>query len=148
MKRFPALWIYLAAAIAVVGVTIHVGAIVGGAPWYVFFNAPPFVIASARNGTWLAPVTAAAIAALMGICAGYAFSALGLIGRLPLLRPVLAGAAAICLIRALVLLPLAYSHPELRNVFETVAAVIWGTAGIGFAVAFSANCRTPYAGLR
>jgi hypothetical protein len=36
------------------------------------------------------------------------------------------------------LLPvLAIPHPELRNTFEVVAALVWGLAGLGFAVAFT-----------
>jgi hypothetical protein len=141
MKNTSALWVYLAAAIAVFGVTIHLAAIVGGPPWYEFFHAPPGVVASARAGTWQAPAGAAGIAVLMWVCALYACSAVGLIGRLPLLRPMLAGIASICLLRALALVPLSFIHPQLLDVFEVVAAIVWGTAGIGFAVGFLAARR-------
>lgn len=141
-SKISTAWIGLAAAIAVLGVAIHLGAIAGGEQWYAFFGAPPTVVASAREGTWLAPAGAAAIALLMGVCAAYACSALGLTRRLPLLRPMLATIAAICLFRALVLIPLAIGHPELRNLFEVVAALAWGTAGIGFAFGFHAVRKT------
>ena len=134
MKKSGAVWIYLAAAIALVGVVIHVAAIVGGAEWYAYFGAPPPIVESARAGTWLAPVSCAAIAALMALCAAYAFSALGHIRRLPLLRLMLGGMAGVCLLRALILVPLAINHPELRNAFEFGAAFVWGLAGVGFAV--------------
>lgn len=127
---------FLALAISLLGVAIHVGAMIGGPSWYAFFGAPPQVVASAHAGTWLAPVSTAGIAVLMGICAVYAGSALGLVGRLPLLRTMLAGIAAVCLLRALVLVPLALIHPQLINVFEIVAAVTWGTAGLGFVAGF------------
>ena len=52
-----------AVLIAVTGVIVYVGAVVAGPTWFVFFNAPPVVVASARAGTWLAPLTALAIAA-------------------------------------------------------------------------------------
>lgn len=103
-------------------------AIVGGASWYAFFGAPPAVVASARAGTWLAPASAAAIAALMALCAVYACSALGVVRRLPLLRTVLFAIATVCLLRGAILVPLAWLHPELRNTFDVVAA-----AGAGFA---------------
>lgn len=127
---------YAAAAISIAGVLIHVAAIMGGPSWYAFFGAPPQVVDSARAGTWLAPVSTAGIALLMGICALYACSAFGLVRRLPLLRTVLAGIATICLLRALIVLPLAATHPELVNLFEVSAALVWGTAGIGFADCF------------
>ena len=60
---------------------------------------------------------------------------------LPLLRTGLAAMAAICLVRALLLPPLAMTHPELRNTFEVVAALLWGLAGIGFALGVKAAAR-------
>ncbi|MEH6437922.1 hypothetical protein [Massilia sp. DD77] len=137
-------WIRLAAAISILGVAIHLATIAGGPAWYAFFGAPPQVVASARAGTWLAPAGTAAIAALMGVCAAYACSALGLLRRLPLLRPVLAGIAAVCLLRALVLVPLAVNHPELRTSFEVSASIVWGLAGIGFAAAFLATGKRRF----
>lgn len=136
MKKTGATWVYLAAIIALVGVAIHVAAIFGGAAWYAYFSAPPVVVESARAGTWLAPVSCAVIAGLMALCAAYAFSALGHIRRLPLLRLMLGSMAGVCLLRALILLPLAISHPELRNAFEIGAALVWGLAGVGFAAAW------------
>ena len=75
----------------------------------------------------------------MAVCAAYAFSALGRLPRLPLPRPMLAGMAGVCLLRAAVIVPLAINHPQLRNTFELISAVIWGLAGACFLVA----CLTP-----
>lgn len=136
MKKFQKNWITLAGFIALLGVVIHIAAIFGGPSWFAFFGAPSSVVESARNGTWLAPVGALVIAGLMAICAAYAFSALGVIRRLPLLRTGLAGMAIICLLRALVLWPLMINHPDLRNTFEIVAAIVWGLAGVGFVFGF------------
>lgn len=136
MKNSQKNWIYLAGIIALIGVAIHIVAIFGGPSWYAFFGAPPSVVRSAREGTLLAPVGALIIAGLMAICAAYAFSALGVIRRLPLLRTGLAGIAIVCLLRALVLWPLMINHPDLRNTFEIVAAIVWGLAGVGFVFGF------------
>ncbi len=136
MKLSRVFWVYLAMLIAIAGVAIHVGAVIAGPSWFVFFNAPPSVVASARAGTVLAPISALAIAGLMAVCAVYAASAVGLLRRPPLQRLGLAGMAAICLLRALILPPLAINHPELRNTFEVVSALIWGLAGVGFAVGY------------
>ncbi|MFZ6749925.1 hypothetical protein [Undibacterium sp. Ren11W] len=136
MKKHSIAWIYLAGVIALIGAAIHLAAIFSGAGWYRFFGAPPLIVESARSGTLLAPVGAMLIAALMGLCAAYAFSALGLIRRMPLLRLMLAGMASVCLVRSFVLLPLSIFHPELRNTFEVVAAVVWGLAGMGFLVGY------------
>lgn len=136
MKNSHSRLTFLALAISLLGVAIHVAAIIGGPSWYAFFGAPPQIVASAQAGTWLAPVSTAGIAVLMGICAVYASSALGLVRRLPLLRTMLAGIAAVCLLRALVLIPVVFIYPQLINVFEIVAALTWGTAGLGFATGF------------
>jgi ABC-type polysaccharide/polyol phosphate export permease len=128
--------VLLAAGIAAFGAAIHLAAIVGGPSWYAYFGAPPSIVASARDGTWLAPVSAAMIAGLMALCALYACSAVRLIPRLPLLRPALASMAAVCLIRGFALIPLSFKYPELINTFEVVAAIIWSTAGVGFAAGF------------
>ena len=135
-------WIQLAAAIAAVGALIHVAAVPAGPAWYAYFGAPPGVVASARAGTWPAPVGAFVIALLMATCAWYACAALGAVRRPPLLRTGLAVMAAICLVRALLLPPLAVTHPELRNTFEVVAAILWGLAGVGFALGVKA-ARKP-----
>jgi hypothetical protein len=142
MNSLPTRLVYAAAAISLAGAAIHVAAIVGGPSWYQFFGAPPRVVDSAHAGTWLAPVSAAAIAFLMGVCALYACSALGLVRRLPMLRLTLAGIAAICLLRGLVVLPLAFTHPALRTPFEVIAALVWATAGLGFVAGFFA--ARPY----
>ena len=136
MKLTSAWWVYLSMLIAIAGVIIHVGAVFAGPSWFVFFGAPPSVVTSARAGTWLAPVSALVIAGLMALCGLYAASAVGLLRRAPLLRPGLAGMATICLLRALFLPVLAVHHAELRNTFEVVSALVWATAGVGFAVGF------------
>ncbi len=133
----------LAGAIATIGALIHVVVIVVGPPWYAFFGAPPAIVASARDGTWLAPVSTMVIAMLMGICAAYAFSAAGLTRRLPLLRLALGTIATICLVRALILIPFAIGYPQLRNTFEVCAAIVWGVAGVGFAAGWWARRPLP-----
>lgn len=142
MKNTHARLTFLALAISLLGVAIHVAAMIGGPSWYAFFGAPPQIVASAQNGTWLAPVSTTGIAVLMGMSAMYAGSALGMVRRLPLLRTMLVGIAAVCLLRALILVPLAFLHPQLINMFEVVAALIWGTAGIGFVSGFLMTRRT------
>jgi hypothetical protein len=136
MKSPTRVWVYLAILIAAAGVVIHIGALFAGESWFVFFNAPPGVVASARAGTWLAPASGLVIAGLMGLCGYYAASSIGLTPRPPLQRPALAGMATVCIVRALLLPVLAISHPELRNTFEIVAAIVWGIAGVGLAMAF------------
>jgi len=143
MKNLAISLIYFTGIISAIGALIHFAAIAGGADWYVFFNAPPQVVASSRAGTWLAPVTTSIIGLLMAVCAAYAFSALGRLPRLPLPRLMLGGMAGVCLLRAMVILPLAINHPQLRTTFELVSVVIWGLAGTGFVAACLTLARRP-----
>ncbi|MDR2012627.1 MAG: hypothetical protein LBQ20_06245 [Rhodanobacter sp.] len=122
--------------IALAGVVIHVGALFAGPSWLEFFHVPPSVVASAREGTWLTPVGGLVIAGLIGTCAFYAASAVGMVRRPPLQRLGLVVMATICLVRALLLPVLAVRRPELHNTFEIVAAVVWLLAGVGFSVGF------------
>ncbi len=146
--------VHLAAVIALAGTAIHFAAIVGGPSWFTFFGAPPVVVQSAKDGTMLAPVGSAIIGALMAVCALYAFSSVGVIPRLPLLKSGLVVIATICLLRAIALVPLAVIHPAVCNTFEIVSAIVWGIAGSGFAVGlknqFQASrqrAKTEYASL-
>jgi hypothetical protein len=143
MKNLAIALMYFTGIISAIGALIHFAAIAGGADWYVFFNAPPQVVASSRAGTWLAPVTTSIIGLLMAVCAAYAFSALGRLPRLPLPRLMLGGMAGVCLLRAMVILPLAINHPQLRTTFELISAVIWGLAGAGFVAACLTMARRP-----
>jgi hypothetical protein len=138
-----AAWIYVAATISFVGVFIHIAAIFGGPSWFQFFGAPPVIVESSRDGTLLAPVGSSLIALLMGLCGVAALSALGVLRRLPLLRLVLAFIAAICLLRAVSVVPIAVLRPDLMNTFEVIAAIVWGLAGFGFAVAFVSTKSSP-----
>lgn len=122
--------------ISLSGVVIHVGAMFAGLSWFTFFNAPPIVVESYKSGTWLAPVSCVLISSLMLACAYWAASSLDWVQRPPLQRLGLAGMSGVCLMRAALLPALAIFHPELFNVFEVVAALIWGFAGIGFVCAF------------
>ncbi|GAB7127213.1 hypothetical protein JCM19000A_17200 [Silvimonas sp. JCM 19000] len=128
--------IVLAVLISLCGVVIHIGAIFVGLSWLRFFNAPQSVLSSYEAGTWLAPVSCLVIAGLMGTCAYYAASALDVVRRPPLQRTGLLLMSAICVVRAALLPILAIRHPELRNTFEILAALIWGSAGVGFIVSF------------
>ncbi|MBV1776353.1 hypothetical protein KSF73_11585 [Burkholderiaceae bacterium DAT-1] len=133
MFRLSRAMVQCAALIAMVGVCIHVLAIPGGAAWFKFFGAPPFVVHSAEQGTWIAPVGSLIIAVLMGMCAWYAAAVLGWVRRPPLHRLGLAAMACVCIVRGILLPVMAVSHPELLNRFEVIAAVVWFAAGVGFA---------------
>ncbi|HEY2346923.1 MAG TPA: hypothetical protein VGH80_13780 [Xanthomonadaceae bacterium] len=136
-------WSLLAGCGASVGALIHIAAVLGGPSWYVFFRAPPFIVASARAGTWPAPTSALAIALAMGICAAYAFSAAGRLPRLPLLRTGLAIVAVVCLLRGVLLVPFVVLHPSLVDTFAVVGSLVWLAVGACFALSFLSCKANP-----
>jgi hypothetical protein len=131
------------AAISLFGAVIHWISPLLGPDWYAWLRAPKFVVESARAGTWLAPTGAVVIGGLMFICALYAWSAMGRMARLPLLRTALLVIAAIGLLRGLALLPYAWNMPQLIDTFDVVGSLVWFVAGLGFAL----GARRNWAGL-
>ncbi|MBI3285481.1 MAG: hypothetical protein HYZ65_11635 [Burkholderiales bacterium] len=134
-------YLLFAAAGAFLGGLLHVVIALANRPeWIAFFRAPDWVVQSASQGTWLAPVSGLVIAGLMWLCSVYACSAAGLLPRLPRLplpRTGLFTTAAICLLRGVILLPLLLWHPRLLqhiDTFEVAAALIWFAIGLCFAL--------------
>lgn len=124
----------LAAAISLFGALIHFLAPWLGPEWYAFLQAPPKVVASAQDGSLLAPASAVAIGLLMLACALYALAGAGLLRWLPFAQMVQGTVAAVCLLRGLLALPYLYKFPDRLWTFDVVASAIWFAAGLGFLV--------------
>lgn len=132
------LWPFLAGIGCTAGALLHVAVAASGNPdWYNFFEAPPAVVQSAREGSWAAPVTTLIIAALMQLAGLFAFSAAKTLPRLPLLKTALVTLAMVGILRALVIIPI-YFHPPPSmppfRVFDGIAALIWGAIGVFFLI--------------
>ena len=117
--------------IAGLAVIWHLLMIIGGPSWYVFARAPRYIVESAREGTFVAPVGAVAIAMLMFTCAAYAFSGAGLIRKIPLLKLALPTISFICLVRGLYFSPIFFSLKVL-GVWHLVASSVWFFVGVCF----------------
>ena len=73
---------------------------------------------AAERGSPVPALITAAIAAILALCAAYAFSGAGLIGRLPLVRVGLLVISAVFLARGLVIFyPPALRRPDLSDSF-------------------------------
>jgi len=108
----------------------HLLMIVGGPDWYAFAHAPKYIVESARQHTFVAPIAAVFIAGLMFACTVYSFSGAGLIRRVPLLKSALITISMICLIRALVTVP--YLIRAKLDVWNMVASFGWFFVGVCF----------------
>ena len=133
------IWLLVAGGAALAVALLHVAAIIGGPEWFAALKAPPAVVASSRDGTWLAPVSTFAIAAMFAVFGLYAFSAAGLGSALPLTRIVLGGVALLFLARGLLLVPFVILRPALIQRLDGFD--IWSSAisfGIGLVFAVGA----------
>ena len=105
--------------------------IIGGPSWYAFARAPQYIVESAEQGTFIAPVGAVAIATLMFICTAYSFSGVGIFGKIPLLKLALPIISLICLVRGLYISPIFYSLSVLGT-WHLIASAVWFFVGICF----------------
>ena len=86
------------AVLSAIAALLHIGCIIFGAAWYRFFGAGEKMAQLAAAGSWLPTLITSGIALVLTTWALYAFSAAGIIPKLPLLR------AAICTITSIYLL--------------------------------------------
>ena len=109
----------------------HLLMIVGGPNWYAFARAPLYVVQSAKEGTFIAPVGAVAIAVLMFTCTAYSFSGAGVFRKIPLLKLALPTISFICLVRGLYISPVFFSLKALGT-WHLIASAVWFFVGICF----------------
>ena len=89
MLRIARWWLFASALLCVAGALVHLAIPLGGPAWYSYWGAPQGLVTMAAAGLVRPVVTCVVIASLLGMFAGYAFSALGLVHRLPAQRLVL-----------------------------------------------------------
>lgn len=122
-----------AGAIASVSAIWHLLCILGGPNWFAFARAPQPIIDSAVQGTLLAPIGTVIVAGLMFICSVFAFSAVGLIRRVPLLKSALIIIATLCILRGLIAIPKFITSSGF-DIWQIVASTVWFYVGVCFMV--------------
>lgn len=131
-------WLYMAGSGALAGAALHIGVTLSGrADWVAYFRAPEVIVRSMRDGGLLGPVAGLMIGFLMLMAGLYAFSAAGVLPRLPLQRTSVIVLAVIGLGRGLLLVPLIMLRPALLTrlpTFDWVASGIWLSIGLCYAV--------------
>ncbi|MEW6982504.1 hypothetical protein AAD001_07610 [Colwelliaceae bacterium 6471] len=109
----------------------HLLCIFGGPSWFAFARAPQQIIDSAQQGTLLAPIGTVVVAGLMFACTAFAFSAVGLIRKVPLLKPALITIAVLCTLRGLSAIPV-FTNSTGLDIWQIVASTVWFYVGICF----------------
>ncbi|PKG83521.1 hypothetical protein CXF85_10985 [Colwellia sp. 75C3] len=95
------IFLIIAGGLSAVAALLHLGCIYFGASWYRFFGAGEQMALMAEQGSYQPTVITLGIFSVLAIWAAYAFSAAGLIVRLPLLRLVLSLITLVYLVRGL-----------------------------------------------
>ncbi|WP_262694442.1 hypothetical protein [Kordiimonas aquimaris] len=83
------IFLVIAGILSAFAALLHVGCIYFGAPWYRFFGAGEQMATLAEQGSMQPALITSGIVVVLSIWAVYAFSAAGLILRLPLVRTAL-----------------------------------------------------------
>lgn len=92
----------VAGSLSLMAAVAHVAIIIGGPDWYRFFGAGEDMANMAEQGALYPALVTALIAAVLTIWGLYAFSAAGLMRRLPLMKTALVIITTIYLLRGLV----------------------------------------------
>lgn len=100
-----------AGALSVLAALLHLGCIVFGAPWYRAFGAGEWMAQAALAGHWYPTVATLVIASVLTVWAAYAFSAAGVLRRLPLLRTAMVLITAVYLLRGVAAVPMMSALP-------------------------------------
>lgn len=122
-----------AGIIASASASWHLLCIFGGPSWFVFARAPQQIIESSQQGTLLAPVGTIIVAALMFACTVFAFSAVGIIRKVPLIRSALITIALLCTLRGLIAIPTFLTSTGF-DIWQIVASSVWFYVGICFSL--------------
>ena len=142
MSRIPQWWLFASGLLCALGALLHLALPLGGPAWYRFVGAPQGVVAMAEAGLARPIVTCVVIACVLGLFAGYAFSALGLVRRLPASRWVLGIIGVGLSVRALWFPVLAVTEPwelsricgrcDRLNVFVVATSALCLLIGAGY----------------
>lgn len=128
-------WLVAGGVLSAIASLLHLACIVGGPDWYRFFGAGEPIARAAERGSPVPALLTLGIAAALGGMAAYAFSAAGLLPRLPLLRTALLAITAVYLARGTMLfVPATFNRPDLSPAFMFWSSLIVLTYGLVHAV--------------
>lgn len=80
------IFLFIAGILSALAAILHIGCIYFGAPWYRFFGAGEEMAVLSEQGSWQPTLITSGIIIVLSVWSLYAFSAAGLIVKLPLTR--------------------------------------------------------------
>lgn len=127
-------WLIAAAWGSISACLIHIACVIGGPDWYRFLGAGEEMAQAAERGAWMPTIVTLGIAAVLAAWAAFAFSASGVIGRLPLARTALVAISAVLMLRALAGLFGSLWRPDLSSNFMLWSSLIVLILGLCFII--------------
>lgn len=127
-------YLFAAGVLSALAALLHLGCIVFGAPWYRALGAGERMAQLVESGSSHPVKVTLVIALVLLLWAAYAFSAAGLIPRLPLLRPALCAIAAVYLARGIFGFLLVPYFPGNSLMFWLVSCAICFVIGVLHAI--------------
>lgn len=150
LRNYYLIWAGMASLAAAL---LHIATIFGGPSWYRLIGATEPIIRMAEKGHSYPAMVCMFSAALLFICAAYAFSGAGMMWKFPLLRTGLVFISAALLFHGIAFIPLVMLQPEMMlviydgkgiNTILIVTNIICVVAGIAYALgARQAWCNPP-----
>ena len=122
----------LGALIAIFTAIAHMSCIYFGPACFEAQMAPPEIVQSAIDGTWVAPVGTLLVSSIFLLCAAYALSAAKLLKTLPFLRLGMYVISLGCIFRGVATLPLSFAFPEMVSAFSIISGLVWLLSGFLF----------------
>ncbi|HEX8471579.1 MAG TPA: hypothetical protein VF633_10730 [Brevundimonas sp.] len=135
-------WLMAAGGLNAVASLVHLGCIVGGAPWYRFFGAGEGMARLAERGSMKPTLITLCIAGILALWSICAFSGAGILPRLPLLKPALIAITVVYLLRAAALPLMLRTVPDLGWTFLFVSSAIVLAIGLIHAIGLWTGWRT------
>ena len=120
-------YLITAGALSALASILHIGCIFFGASWYRFFGAGEYMAKLAEQGSLQPTIITSGIALVLATWSLYAFSAAGLIIKLPLMRLALIAITAVYLLRGIGGIFVAASS-EVAPMGNSTALWIWSSA--------------------
>jgi hypothetical protein len=129
MPTEPNTPLIVAALLSVVAALLHVGIVIGGAPWYRWFGAGERMALAAAAGRVYPTIVTLGIASVLVLWSAYALSGAGVIEPMPLLRWALVAITGIYLVRGLAIVPLlvfAHSRSTPFLLWSSLVCTVFG----------------------
>ncbi|MFD2166484.1 hypothetical protein ACFSJY_09400 [Thalassotalea euphylliae] len=117
----------------------HLSCLYFGPECYAIQMAPPKIIQSAKDSTWLAPLGNIFISSLFILVACYALSAAKIIGKVPLLKLGIYTITTLCIVRGLLPIQLWLRHPEKVTDIVLLVGIAWLMTGLALGIGHRLN---------